>query len=96
MNTIQIIAAETAFVSVVAAIITGAWINQRAIERQMDAFRNEIKAEMGAFKSEIRAELATVIAPLAADVAQVKQGVEKIDRQFEAVFNKLIFPGKGD
>jgi Tfp pilus assembly protein PilO len=92
MNTIQIIALVVTLITVVGAVIAGAWINQRAIERQMDAFRNEIKAEMAALRADVRAD----IAPLSADIAQVKQSVEKIERQLEAIFGKMVWPGKGD
>jgi hypothetical protein len=85
MNTVQIIAVATAFISLLAAIIAGAWINQRAIEKQMDAFRNEIKAEMNALRADVRA-----------DIEPLKRTIEKIDRQLEAVFSRLILPGKGD
>ncbi len=92
MNNTQLIALAVPFVILLGAIVAGAWINQRGLEKQMDAFRSEIKAEMMAFKSEIRLELVTEIAPLRADVAQVKQTVEKIERQLEAIFSRLIVP----
>jgi hypothetical protein len=92
MNTIQIIALVVTLVTVVGAVIAGAWINQRAIERQMDAFRNEIRAEMLALRSDVRAD----IAPIRSDVSQLKMSVEKIERQLETIFGKMVWPGKGD
>jgi hypothetical protein len=92
MNTIQIIAAVTAFIGLLGAIIAGAWLNQRGhentqrgLERQMEAFRNEITATMNALRADVRA-----------DIVPLKQTVEKIDRQLEAIVSRLILPGKGD
>lgn len=85
MNTIQIIAAVTAFIGLLAAIIAGAWLNQRGLERQMEAFRNEITATINALRADVRA-----------DIEPLKQTVEKIDRQLEAIVSRLILPGKGD
>ena len=92
MNNTQLFAVAIPFVIMLGALVAGAWLNQRGLERQMDAFRNEIKAEIGAFKIEIRSELKTELAPLRADVEQVKKTVEKIDRQLEAIVSRLILP----
>ncbi|MGH9832600.1 MAG: hypothetical protein ACREBD_11835 [Blastocatellia bacterium] len=77
--------------ALVVAIFGAGWLNQRAIERQMEAFRNE----MGAFKDAITAEMTALradVAPVRAEVEQLKQSVAKIDRQFEAIFSKLVLP----
>ena len=121
MNNAQLIAIAVPFVILLGAIVAGAWLNQRGLERQMDAFRSEIKAEIGAFKSEIKSEMKTgdseikaemgafksenkaqiailraeireEIAPIRSDLHQVKQSVEKIERQLEAIFTRLVFP----
>lgn len=91
MTTIQLVIAVAGFISIIAGFIGGAWINQRALERQMDAFRNEIRAEMATLRADVRAD----IAPIRSDIGQLKQSVEKIERQLEAIF-KPIPPGRGD
>lgn len=99
MNTTQIVSIAIPFVILLSAIVAGAWLNQRGLEKQMDAFRSEIKAEIGAFKSELRADIAILraegreeSAPLRTDVEQVKKTVERIDRQLEAIVGRLILP----
>lgn len=92
LNITQLIAFIFPFVVLLGAIVAGAWINQRALEKQMDAFRNEITAVMAAFKAEVKAELTSEIAPMRADLSQVKHSVEKIERQLEAVFSRFILP----
>lgn len=59
MSTVQLFALTIPFVVLLGAIVAGAWLNQRALERQMDAFRSEINAVMGAFKAEVKAEIST-------------------------------------
>jgi hypothetical protein len=98
MNTVQIIAVAVAFVSIVAAIIAGAWINQRGLERLMEAFRNEMRAEFATVRAEIatsRAELKGEIGMLRAEQTATREKVERIERQIEAIF-KPVLPGKGD
>lgn len=99
MNNTQLFAIAIPFVILLGAIVAGAWLNQRGLERQMDAFRSEIKAEIGAFESKVRADIAILRAegreeraPLRADIEQVKKTVEKIDRQLEAIVSRLILP----
>lgn len=106
MNTAQIIAAVTALVTLVAAILGVGWFNQRALERQMDAFRDsltkqmesfraEMQSHQAAFRSEIKAELITSLTPIRSDIEQIKagmNGIEKIERQLETIFGKMVFP----
>lgn len=78
MNTVQIIAVAVAFVSLLAAIIAGAWLNQRAIERQMEAFRHEIKAELSAINQRI---------------GGVESKVDRIERQLDQIFKPVLPKG---
>jgi chromosome segregation ATPase len=87
MNTVQLIIAVTGFISLLAAVIAGAWLNQRAIEKQMEAFRNEMKAEFAAVRVEIQS--------VNTHVTSIESRVERIERQLEAIF-KPVLPGKGD
>jgi Tfp pilus assembly protein PilO len=91
MNTVQLIIAVTGFISLLAAVTAGAWLNQRAIEKQMEAFRNEMKAEFAAMRVEMRVEIQSVNN----HVTSVESRVERIERQLEAIF-KPVLPGKGD
>jgi len=98
MNTAQIIAVATAFISLLAAIIGGGWVNQRAIERQMEAFRNEIKAELGAFRGEMKGELAEVrgeSGSIRSELRGVSDRLERIERQLDQIF-KPVLPKTGD
>jgi cell division protein FtsB len=87
MTTIQVISAAVAFVSLLAAIIAGAWLNQRALERQIEAFRHEIKAEFAAVRAEIQA--------VNQRVASLESRVERIERQLDQIF-KPVLPRTGD
>lgn len=78
MNTAQIISVAVAFVALIGAVITGAWLNQRAIERQLEAFRNEMAAQFATVRAEIKA---------------VSDRTERIERQLDAIF-KPVLPGK--
>jgi CHASE1-domain containing sensor protein len=91
MNTVQLIAAVIAFVSLLAAIIAGAWINQRGLERQMEAFRNEIKAELNAMRADIKGDIGELRAEVRAQGARI----ERIEKLIEP-FVTLVAPGKGD
>ncbi len=88
MNIAQLVTIAVPFVILLGAIVAGSWINQRALERQIEAFRHEIKAEMTAMRAEVRAE----IAPLRSNAEQLKQSVEKMERLFEAIFSKMVLP----
>lgn len=78
MNTVQIIAVAVAFISLLAAIIAGAWLNQRALERQMEAFRNGLKAEFASVRAEIQA--------VNQRIASMESRVERIERQLDQIF----------
>ena len=78
MNTAQLITAAVAIVSVVGAIIAGAWLNQRALERQFEAFRNEVAAQFGTVRAEIKAG---------------NDRTERIERQLDQLF-KPVLPGR--
>jgi len=92
MTTIQLVIAVAGFVIIViAAIITGAWTRQRAIERQMDTFKNEIQAEFAGLRGEMNARFGEVGARFSA----LETRVERIERQIEAIF-KPVLPGGGE
>jgi hypothetical protein len=84
MNNVQLIVAAIAFVSLLGTILAGAWLNQHGLERQIEAFRLEIKAEL---RGEIGA--------LRAEVHALNDKVERIDRLFQELY-KPILPGKED
>lgn len=84
MTAIQLVIAVAGFISIIAGFIGGAWINQRGLERQMEALRNEIKAEL-------RAE----IAPLKAEMHALNEKVDRIDQIFQRMYQPVL-PGKGD
>jgi hypothetical protein len=85
MTTIQLVIAVAGFVIIiVAAIITGAWTRQRAIERQMDAFRNEMRAEFAGLSGEMNARFSAL-----------EERIGRAGRQLEAVFRPVL-PGRGD
>jgi hypothetical protein len=97
MNNVQLIVAAVAFVSLLFTILAGAWLNQRGLERQMDAFRNEIKAQINEFKSEVSAQLSEFKSEANArfDVVDAQLGaiqsqVSRIDRQVEAIFKPVL------
>jgi hypothetical protein len=85
MTTIQLAIAVAGFVIIIiAAIITGAWTRQRAIERQMDAFRNEMRAEFAGLRGELNARFSAL-----------EDRIGRVERQLEAVFRPVL-PGMGD
>lgn len=94
MGTVQIISVAIAFVSLLAAIIAGAWLNQRGLERQMEAFRHELKAEFASVRAEIQAVRAEVQA-VNQRVAALENRVERIERQLDQIF-KPVLPKAGD
>ena len=57
MNNIQFITVIIGFVTLLLAILGGAWLNQRGLEKQMESFRAEINAELCAHKAELKAEI---------------------------------------
>ncbi len=90
MNNVQLIVAVVAFVSLLLTTVAGAWLNQRGLERQMDAFRNEVKAQLNEIKSEINARFDTIDARfdvVAAQLGALQNQVNRIDRQVEAISN---------
>jgi len=99
MNTVQIIAAVTALITLVGAILGAAAFTQRALERQVDAFRDSITKQMESFRAEMlanqaafRSEIKAELAPLHADVGHIRQSTERIERQLETIFGKMVFP----
>lgn len=53
MNNAQLMTAIVAFVSLRPTVVAGAWLNQHALERPMEAFRNEVRAQFGKVRAEI-------------------------------------------
>lgn len=91
MNTIQLILAIVGFVSLLAAVVAGAWLNQRAVERQIDSLRSEF----GSFRQEIKAELRAEISPLRVEMHALNEKVDRIDRIFQQLYRPVI-SDKGD
>jgi len=99
MTTIQLVISVAGFISLLAAIIGGAWLNQRSIEKQMEAFRNEMRAEFASVRAEIatsRAELKGEIGTLRAEQIATREKVDRIDQIFQRLYQPVIPPGKGD
>lgn len=92
MTTIQLVIAIVGFVSLLAAIVAGAWINQRGVERQMEAFRNEVKAELRAVEGKIAGEIGT----LRAEQIATREIVSRIDQIFQRLYQPVVPPGRGD
>jgi peptidoglycan hydrolase CwlO-like protein len=97
MNNVQLIVAVVAFVGLLFTILAGAWLNQRGLGRQMDSFRNEIKAQLNEFKSEFNAQISEFKSEANArfDVVDAQLGaiqnqVSRIDRQVEAIFKPVL------
>jgi uncharacterized membrane-anchored protein YhcB (DUF1043 family) len=86
MNTIQLILAIVGFISLLAAVIAGAWLNQRAVERQMESMRSEFAS----FRQEIKAELRAEIAPLRAEMHALNEKVDRIDRIFQQLYRPVV------
>ena len=92
MTTIQLVIAVAGFVSIIAGFIGGAWINQRGLERQMEVFRNEIKAELRAVEGKIAGEIGT----LRAEQIATREIVSRIDQIFQRLYQPVVPPGRGD
>ena len=85
-------------VSLILAIFASGWLNQRELERQMDAFRQEVNAKFDGFRAEVRARFDTANAKFDAlnnRIANLEVRVERIERQLEAIF-KPVLPRAGD
>jgi hypothetical protein len=91
MNTIQLILAIVGFISLLAAVVAGAWLNQRAVERQIDSLRSEFSS----FRQEIKAELRAEITPLRVEMHALNDKVDRIDRVFQQLYRPVISE-KGD
>jgi len=89
MNTIQLVVAIAGFVSLLAAVIAGAWLNQRAIERQMTSFERQFDS----FRQEIKAELRAEISPLKVEMRALNEKVDRIDQIFQRLYQPVL-PGK--
>lgn len=82
MTTIQLVIAVAGFISIIAAIFGGAWLNLRSLERQMEAFRNEMRAEFAGLRGEMNARFGEVNTHLSV----LDERVGRIERQLEALF----------
>ena len=93
MNNTQFITVILGFITLLLAILGGAWLNQRGLEKQMESFRAEIKAELNAHKAELKAELQALRAEfvsLRAEFATLSERVTRIERQLEAIFKPVL------
>jgi len=91
VNTILLILAIVGFISLLAAVVAGAWLNQRAVERQIDSLRSEF----GSFRQEIKAELRAEISPLRVEMHALNEKVDRIDRIFQQLYRPVVSE-KGD
>ena len=76
--------------TLVFAIFGANWLNQQTLKSYIDARFDTLKAELGTLRTEMQAghnELRTEMRHLA-------EKVERIDRQFEALY-KPVLPGGG-
>jgi hypothetical protein len=90
MNNVQLIMACVAFVSLLATILGGAWINQRGLERQMDAFRSEIKAELSSVKNELKSEIGGIKNEMESRFDSVDSRIDRIERQLDQIFKPSL------
>ena len=82
MNNAQLLMACVAFVSLLATILGGAWINQRGLEKQMEAFRSEMKAEFQGLRGEMNARFDAIDQRF----DNLESRVDRIERQFDTLF----------
>lgn len=82
MNNVQLIMASIAFVSLLATILGGAWINQRGLENQMIAFRSEMKAEFQGLRGELSARFDAIDERF----DHIEGRIDRIERQFDTMF----------
>jgi uncharacterized protein YneF (UPF0154 family) len=82
MNNVQLVMACVAFVSLLATILGGAWINQRGLEKQMEAFRSEVKAELSALGHKMDARFDAIDQRF----DNLESRVDRIERQFDTLF----------
>lgn len=87
MNNVQFVAIIVGFVTLLLTIMGGAWLNQRALERQMDAFRQEMAARFDSVNAKFDA--------LNNRIAALEGRIDRIERQLEAIF-KPALPRSGD
>lgn len=77
------ITAIIGFITLLLAIVGTAWLNQRALERQMDAFRGEIRAELKRLEEKLDLNLKLI-----------NDRLNKIEEQLREIF-KPVLPGSG-
>ena len=75
MNNTQFIAVIIGFVSLLLAVLGGAWLNQRGLEKQIEAFRAEMAARLDAQTAKLDA---------------LSERIGKIERQLEAIFKPVL------
>jgi uncharacterized protein Yka (UPF0111/DUF47 family) len=97
MNNTQLIIAAIAFVSLLLTILAGARINQRGLERQMDAFRNEMRAEIQAAAQRLETRiggaernLESRINSVEARLAALESRVDRIERPLGQIFKPTL------
>ena len=82
MNNAQLLMACVAFVSLLATILGGAWINQRGLEKQMEAFRSEMNAQFQVVSNKIDG----LEERLDQRFDNLESRVDRIERQFDTFF----------
>ena len=82
MNNAQLLMACVAFVSLLATILGGAWINQRGLEKQMEAFRSEMNAQFQVVSNKIDG----LEERLDQRFDNLESSVDRIERQFDTFF----------
>lgn len=88
------ITAIIGFITLLLAIVGSAWLNQRALERQMDAFRGEVKAELKRLEEKLDLNLKQMNEKLDLNLKQMNERLSKIEEQLREIF-KPVLPGSG-
>ena len=85
-----------AAITVILAIFGAGWLNLQILKSYLDAKIGGLESTMNAEFKAVRAEFKAEIAPLGSDVGHLKQTTEKIERQLETIFGKLVWPKSSD
>lgn len=76
------VSAAVIFVSLLGAIIAGTWPSQRAIERQMESFHNEMRADFASVRAEIESARA--------EVKSLAERIERVEQHVNALFRSFL------
>ncbi len=101
MNNLQFATMIVGFIALLLSLWGGAWLNQRGLERQMEAFRAEVKAELARMSEKVEhterqlsEKVDHIEQQLSAKVdhteRQLTEKVARIERQLERIFQPVL------